>query len=212
LHIITSKKRNVSVQRNLGAKNASGKYVIFLDADSHISASFISSIKRAIRLNKGLVFVPYIIPQEKSTSANMLFKLTNLFVEVSQSVGKPFSTGGSMIFEKTFFEIIGGFDETLFLAEDHAIIQKAQKWGVKAKCIPSIRIKSSLRRMKREGSLNLLYKYALATAHLYLKGDIKSKIFEYQMGGKDSRIIQSLSIPLDQKIKKSFKDILKQLS
>jgi hypothetical protein len=117
-----------------------------------------------------------------------------------------------MIFERNFFQMIGGFDETIYLAEDHAIIQKSQDWGVKAKCIPSIKIKFSLRRMKREGSLNLMYKYALATAHLYIKGDIKNNIFEYQMGGKEYKMIHSSTQPLEQKIKKYFKDILKQLS
>ncbi len=177
-------KRSVSFQRNFGATKAKGKYLIFLDADASVSAGFSNSLKKYILKNKGLVLIPYIVPDEKTTEAQFIFKVSNLLPELSHNIGKPFSKGGHMIWEKNFFNLVGGFNEKLFMAEDHNIIEKAQKWGVKVRFLQKIRVKISLRRMRREGRLTMFYKSLLSVGHLLIKGDIKNKIFEYEMGGK----------------------------
>lgn len=176
--------KNVATQRNFGAKKASGKYLIFLDADSRISPSFLKKIDRFIKKNPGLFFIPYLKPERKYKMYQPFFEIANKLVELSQGINKKFSLGGSMIIEKNFFYLIGGFNENLFLAEDHNLIEKAGEWGVKAKFIPSVKLVFSLRRMEREGQLKFFYKYFIATARrLILNEDFKKKIFEYEMGG-----------------------------
>ncbi|QQG44504.1 MAG: glycosyltransferase [Candidatus Roizmanbacteria bacterium] len=178
-------KRNVSFQRNFGVSKSEGDYLIFLDADAGISLSFIKGIKKIITHKKGLVFIPHIIPDEKNQfDIKLVFNVVNFLIDASQYVGKPLSSGGSMIFEKNFFLRIGGFDESLPYAEDHNLVQKAYKWGVRANFLPQIKVKFSLRRLKREGRLKLLYKYLLSTAYVLVKGDIKKKIYNYEMGGQ----------------------------
>ncbi len=204
-------KRNVSFQRNYGAAKAKGKYVIFLDADAGITSIFTKNAKKMIIQKKGLVFIPYVIPDEDSKiDVEIAFNFVNFLIDMSQNIGKPLSSGGSMIFERNFFYNVGGFDESLVYAEDHNIIQKAQQWGVRAKFLRSIRIKFSLRRMRKEGRLKLLYKYILSTAYVLFKGKIKKKIYEYEMGG------QFYKLPKDKFLKKggedSFKEYVKQIN
>ncbi|MDO8497757.1 MAG: glycosyltransferase [bacterium] len=184
LHIISTQKRNVAYQRNIGAQSAEGKYVIFIDADSRIPSSFIKKAAYLVKKKKGLVFIPAIISEEKSTQAEMFFQLLNFFIDVSQSMGRPFSTGGCMIVDRGIFLTIGGFKEKLFLAEDHDLIYEAYKWGIRAKFLKDLQIKFSFRRIKREGKLKFFYKYFLATAHFLFKGEVKKKLFEYEMGGQ----------------------------
>ncbi|MBI4973382.1 glycosyltransferase [Candidatus Roizmanbacteria bacterium] len=177
------KKRNVSFQRNLGAQKSNGAFMVFLDADSSVSPYFTKKLHSYILRTKGLVFLPAIAPDEVNSQTKVVFNFTNFIVEMSQSIGRPFSSGGSMIFERNFFHFIGGFPENVFMSEDHQIIQKAYKHGVKARFMRGIKVKMSMRRMKKEGELKLLYKYVLTAAQYLIKGKIDKKIIEYQMGG-----------------------------
>lgn len=183
IRFLEVKKQNVSFQRNFGAQKARGRYLFFIDADSGIRASLTKQLKKTIVKNKGLVFIPWISPDEKTAQAILVFNLINFFVELSQNFNKPFSTGGTMIVETNTFHAIGGFDEKLFLAEDHNFIQRAYQWGVRAKFLRNMKVEFCLRRMKREGELSLFYKSLVATLHILLRGDIKTKIFDYSMGG-----------------------------
>ena len=180
---IETEKHNVSFQRNLGAKKAQGTYVIFLDADARIYCAFTKKLYLFIQHTKGLVFIPAIAPDENNSQTKVVFNFANFIVEMSQGIGRPFSSGGSMIFEKNFFHLIGGFSETVFMSEDHQIIQTAYKYGVKARFMRHIKVKMSLRRMKKEGELKLFYQYLLTAAQYIIKGKIDKKIIEYQMGG-----------------------------
>ena len=177
------KKHNVSFQRNLGAQKARSAFVVFLDADASVSSYFTKKLHSYILRTKGLVFLPALASDEMNSQTKVVFNFTNFIVEMSQSIGRPFSSGGSMIFERNFFHFIGGFPENVFMSEDHQIIQKAFKHGVRARFMRGIKVKMSMRRMKKEGELKLLYKYVLTAAQYLIKGKIDRKIIEYQMGG-----------------------------
>jgi glycosyltransferase involved in cell wall biosynthesis len=209
-----SPKRNVSYQRNLGAKRSKGNFLVFLDADSRIKSNFLNSCFKLIERKKGLLFIPKIIPQEKTKKTSeikVIFEAVNFLIEVSQLTNKPFSSGGNIIIEKNLFLFLDGFDEKLFLAEDHNLIQKAKKAGVGAKIFPDITVKFSLRRMHREGRLKFLYKNILAIFHILFKGDIKKKIFEYPMGGGLSLKQNELNSFFNlKKYLKTFRQILKR--
>jgi glycosyltransferase involved in cell wall biosynthesis len=178
-------KRNVAHQRNVGAEKAAGQYIIFLDADSGIAPTFTRVAKQVITRRKGLVFIPSIIPDDRRhLDVKFVFNFVNFLIDTSQNIGKPLSSGGSMIFERQFFLKIGGFDEKMPYSEDHDLIQRAYDWGVRAKFVHQLRITFSLRRMRREGRLRLLYKYALATAYIIFKGKVDRKLYTYEMGGQ----------------------------
>lgn len=183
VRIVTVEKRNVSYQRNTGAQNAQGNFVIFFDADARISPAFTKKLDQFVRRHKGLVFIPAIVPDEMNSQTKVVFNFANFIVELSQGIGRPFSSGGSMVFEKNFFLLIGGFSEKVFMSEDHQIIQEAFKYGVHARFMRDIKVKMSMRRMRKEGRAKLYYKYLLTAAQYLIKGKIDKKTIEYQMGG-----------------------------
>lgn len=179
-----TKLKNVAAQRNNGANKSFGSYLVFLDADTQINSSFFKKIKRIILKRKGLAFIPYFLPDKEYKQYKSLFDLSNIIVEFSQNLPKRFSLGGNMIIERTFFNIIGGFNEELFMAEDHELIQRISQWGVEVKFIREAKTYFSLRRMKREGQIKFFYKYFVSTARRIFSGEIKNKIYDYQMGGE----------------------------
>ncbi len=181
------KKRNLSYQRNYGAAKAGGKYLIFLDADARISRLFIKNLQAEIAKSKHLIYLPKMIPGGGDYTDKILFKLANLLVEISQNTPKPLATGSAMVFYKDFFHLIGGYndkshDKKIFYPEDHEIIMRARKSGVKAKVAKSVKFRFSLRRMKKEGKLNVLRKYILMVVEMTLRGKTNSN-FSYEMGG-----------------------------
>lgn len=178
-------KRNVSYQRNYGASLAQGVYLIFFDADVSISPHFTQNLEKNIKKKNGLIFINYVVPREKKAfqDIRLLFPLVNKLVEFSHVINKPFSAGGNMVWEKNVFSHIGGFDESIIIAEDHDIIRRAHRFGLHTKFLPNPKIRFSLRRMKREGRLNLFYKIIRSHIHLLFNERINKKMFNYDMGG-----------------------------
>ena len=183
LKLYLSNKKNVSYQKNLGAKKAKGKYLLFIDADSRINSTFIKLLKVNISTKKGLVFLPSIVPEEKTPQFKLAYRVVNYLVQVSQNTNRPLSTGGCMVLERKFFNKIKGFNEKVFNAEDHSIIQKAKLFGEKAVFLTRVKRTESFRRMNKEGTFQYLYKLSVGVLYTIFKGEIKEKIFEYEMGG-----------------------------
>ena len=184
LKLYSADKRNVSFQRNYGASKGHGLYLLFLDADTRIRPSFIKISKKIIESKKGLVFIPRIVSDVGGSQVDMLFQFINFLLELSISIGKPFSSGGNMIIERSFFNHLGGFDENIFMSEDHHLIQKAYDWGVRPKMASKLSLIYSLRRLKAEGRLKFMYKNLIAITHTLFRGAVRRKLFEYEMGGQ----------------------------
>lgn len=206
IKFIKNERKNVAYQRNQGASIAQGKYLIFLDADARVYSSFTRILYQIIKKQKGILFLPYLYTSEKNQQYKMIFSFVNFMITASQNLGRPFAAGGSIIIEKNFFQLIGGFDENLFVSEDHHLIQKAYAWGVRAKVLRQVKVSFSLRRMKKEGQLRVLYKYILSTMHILLKGDIKKKIYDYEMGGA------GYSLQKETNVKKKIKSYFEQVN
>lgn len=187
LHFFTVTKRNVAYQRNYGAHKATGRYLIFFDADIRITTSFLKKLHSFIEKSKGVIFIPQCYSQDAFFQDKTIFAVFNMLIEASQITSKPFSLGGSLIFEKNYFRYLGGFNEKLYLAEDHEIVQRAKKNGITCVILKKIGVNVSLRRFKREGRIELLRKYLIATIHTIANGAIEKKLFDYKMGGHHYR-------------------------
>lgn len=177
------KVRNVSRQRNTGARLSKGNYLVFLDADSRIGVNFLKKLNSYIIQYKGLLFMPAFTVSKNDPQMSIAVDLANALVGLSTKIGKPFSTGGSMILEKNFFFLIGGFPEDVPLSEDHLLVRNAYMYGVNARLLSHIKVKFSLRRFQREGKLEVFFKYIKSTIYFLVKGKVDKQIIEYEMGG-----------------------------
>lgn len=183
LEFYSVEKRNVSYQRNYGANKANGKYLLFLDADARVDVVFTQNIYSNLSRKKALIFLPTITTEEHSNKNKVLFKLINSVIEFSQYLNKPLSCGGSIFIARKLFFDIKGFNENLYMSEDHDLVQKARKFGAKAKILKDVKVVFSLRRIKKEGEAIVLYKYFLALAYMMVNGEVTDKVFMYKMGG-----------------------------
>lgn len=217
ISICKVEKRNLSYQRNYGGKKARGEYLIFLDADIRVPPSFLKNFKNETDKQKHLIFLPYVLPQSKLYQDIILFRLSNFFIETSQNFAKPIPTAGGMIFQKSFFHFIGGYkenrhqDDKMFFPEDHEIIVRAKKAGVTACYIKDVKMKVSLRRMKKEGWIEVIRKYMVSSLHVITNSKVDKGLFKYEMGGQIYRKELAMTAIKKEGLDKQFVEFLSQV-
>jgi len=93
----------------------------------------------------------------------------------------PRAPGFCILIRRALHEAIGGFDETLLLAEDHDYVQRAARHG-RFGVLTTVRIPVSIRRMEEEGLFPLMLKYLWAEAHVWAGRPIRRLPFTYAFG------------------------------
>jgi len=114
-----------SAQRNFGAKNSKGKYLLFIDSDMGLSEKVIESCVQKIRKNKNIKGI--IIPEE-SFGAGFWAQCKKL--EKSFYIGIDWMEA-SRFFEKKVFEEVGKYDKNLTSGEDWDLSQRiGEKYNI----------------------------------------------------------------------------------
>jgi len=180
---LESEKRNVSYQRNLGGKKASGEYLVFLDADVDVCETFLEEIHLAAVKQNFILATTWIMPDSNKPIDRLMLTLANLNLELAKVINKPFTGGYNTIVKRDFFLRLKGFREDLFVSEDHDFAIRASKVGVLPVILKEPYVIWSLRRFRSEGHLEVFRKYAKASVHTLLHGPITKALFDYPMGG-----------------------------
>lgn len=186
LTVVVADKRNVSYQRNLGAERAKGDYLVFLDADTRIPATFLSGAQQLIRRYGYQLILPSMEWDDTSQRAKILLSFVKSLIRASQVYGRPLATGGNFIVSKKVFDELHGFNENVLLSEDHDFVRRAYEHKVKAKIAKNVKVTISMRRGELEGDASFIYKNVVAfLAYTMVPSEkaLKVKLFDYEMGG-----------------------------
>lgn len=153
---IVVKKRNVAFQRNTGAENATGKWVIFMDADNELPDYFLDGIKYQLAKNKKTdVFSCWINPDGDSPKDVSVAQTVNLGLEIYKSLGRPAVFGALIGVNQKVYEKIK-FDEKHKVGEDAFYVIEAIKQGFHYQLFKQPTYTYSLRRLRKEGSLKMI--------------------------------------------------------
>lgn len=121
-----------SVGRNNGARRAKTSYLLFIDADMEVSDRTL--IRRAVELmrRKALHCVTTNISCPSGSIWDRGCYFGNNFMQHLSRLGKPFSTGMFMLWDRRQFEALGGFHEQVLFAEDYLLSQRvaARRFGI----------------------------------------------------------------------------------
>lgn len=167
-----------AVGRNSGAAIAQTDLLLFLDADDEPTPGFIEHAVDEF-LERGLtVATAHFAPLEQSTGNNFACDAANLYLDLMQYIA-PHAPGFCILVERSAHLAIGGYDETVVLAEDHDYVQRAAELG-KFRVLRCEPMHTSMRRIGKEGLVQLAFKYLYCEVYAIQGKPIRSVPFDYE--------------------------------
>lgn len=172
--------------RNAGAKVAKGDILLFMDADLKFAPK--DFLKKAVKYftDHDLAVASFpIMPQKNNiylnpVSMNVLYNYPQLLLK------KLFPMGAmGIMVRKDIFERVGGFDESITLAEDHWFVQQAERLG-KFDIIRDVTVYMPLRRFETDGYFRTGFKYLACALNMGFCGRPERKI-KYDFGHYDKK-------------------------
>lgn len=166
--------------RNNGARAARGKYIGFFDSDVILPEGFLDSVMKQIKANSLDIATVRQKPITESYVDRIFHMGYNFWQKVMEKLD-PHATGTCILVKRSLFKKIGGFDEDIKLAEDHALARKAFRRGARFKVLDAD-ILVSVRRLKKDGRGVIAVKFILAALHRATLGEIRHGLFKYNFG------------------------------
>lgn len=148
-----------SVGRNLGAYAASGKTLLFIDADAYFKNPNIIRQSLAVFNGKNADLLGCLLNIEKNSMVRLIYSMCNMIIRLSK-FDKPFVVGTYMMIKKDVFLSHGGFDESLMHCEDYFLSKLIKP---KNFIVVSDYVYTDDRRFKKLGYLNMVLYFAKNT-------------------------------------------------
>jgi glycosyltransferase involved in cell wall biosynthesis len=123
VQVVHEPVNNIGKARNAGVKAARGKYLAFCDADNQVTKNLLVLIHDHLENPKIAGGGTWIEPAKRNLKINFFYFLWGIYVRCS-GVGV-----GMMHCRKADFETFGGFDETIYAAEDVQLAYDLKKIG-----------------------------------------------------------------------------------
>ncbi len=163
--------------RNAGARVAQGDYLLFLDADVTITPTFIEELTGRIRSRNLDAASGFITPDSRRSFDRIMVATSNWWHFAMQRF-YPHAPGFYIAARKSLHDAIGGFDEELFLTEDHDYVRRAGRVG-RVAYLWKPRVTFSVRRFDKEGRWRLIGKF-LRLEILMLFKKIREEVVVYE--------------------------------
>ncbi len=181
--LVISEKRNVGAQRNLGGTKAKGKYVFFMDSDNRLPDYFLEGMHYHLLRTPYKACTTYSSPDTNQVKDKVFIASLNQLISLSSKMNKPMVVlGACLCCTKELFDITGGFDETLTYAEDLDFVKRlSEQTNFHVFSHPTFIV--SLRRFRKEGTLNMYRKLVPLLLKLLLEGKVTEDNNYYPMKG-----------------------------
>jgi len=161
------KKTNIAQAKNLGARNASGDVLIFLDADTMLTKSWVE--QALLHLKNHDSVVGRIIPIEKNINARVLGMLYDAALNLTGLTQRVNIGGTPIAMKKDFFESLNGFREDFTSCEDIDFIKKIKATG-KLKIDRSMQSFMTMRRFEINGYFKSSMQWVYYGTYFFIRG------------------------------------------
>lgn len=165
--------------RNRAADVAKGDLLLFLDADGMLPDPWFLQMTVAEFQKRRLGVATCLLePMSDKVADKIFYDLFNFFVLMTRDFA-PQAPGACIYAQCSVHQAIQGFDEEIRLAEDSDYAFRAAKkfrFGV----LRTSKIPVSVRRLDRDGRLNVYTKLIMVEIYKRTKGQIKTDIFNYR--------------------------------
>lgn len=121
--VVNVEKRMIAAARNGGAALAQGEIICFIDADSRIHADTFNAIDAALAKGNVIVGATGVRPERLSLG---IFVTWMIAIPIVYLMGMD---AGVVFCRRADFEAVGGYDETLYYAEDLQLLVALKRLG-----------------------------------------------------------------------------------
>ncbi len=169
-----------AVGRNRGGAAARGERLFFLDADVLPPPDFLQKALDEMDSHGIRLATCWFEPDSDNRVDKLLFELANQFVKLSLKTD-PHAGGFAIFVDRDLFGRVGGFDETLRVAEDHDFVKRAAEHAP-LHMLESTQVRMSVRRLEKDGRFSYTAKCLQVELHRLFKGEVTDDIVDYQFG------------------------------
>ncbi|MAG07965.1 glycosyl transferase family 2 [Candidatus Woesearchaeota archaeon] len=181
--------------RNAGAKAAKGDFLFFMDADVKLPEDFLKKVYHEMQEKYLDLATCGSKPLSSLLIDKIMHDLANIYIKLHQFTEDPHAPGYCIFVSKRLFMRINGFDESVKLAEDHDFVKRASRFRP-LKILKSTEIMVSVRRLIKEGRLNLIWKYLRVEMYRKFRGEIRKDTIDYEFSKFDKKRKRILNIKL----------------
>lgn len=169
-------ERGLGPARNLGAQNARGELLLFLDADTILEPNGLQTIARKFKRHHSAGTLKG-IPDYDKASYKLIYLLKNFVHKTHAHHG----SSGVILCWKDHFEAVGGFDNELYLRENSDLMKKLRQFGsyTYIQATPAI---TSMRRYEKTGTSEMVLLW-LKVWVLSNFSDIRNQTYERMADG-----------------------------
>lgn len=174
--------RNVSHQRNTGAKLAKGKWVLFFDADNRLPSYFLDGLRYQIAKQPDTdIFTTWIRVDGRGQFFRTIEQTVNFTIELYDQVDRSFAPGAMICIKRKHCRL-NEFDQKKKILEDYYFVKSAVSRGLNFSIFREPRYILSLRRYRKE-ALKTIAAGALIQLRFLSQADFTKSDFGYTMQG-----------------------------
>lgn len=178
--------------RNAGAKAAKGEFLFFFDADVILPPGFIRNVYNEMQDRFIDLATCEIRPLSDYRLDQVIHRMINVAVILNLWID-PKALGFCIFVTKRLFDRVGGFDESVFIAEDNDFVKRASVHR-NLRFLTSAHIMVSIRRFEKEGRFTYMGKGIKLNMYRAFKGEIRSKdIIKYEFASFDKPDTEDLN-------------------
>ena len=165
--------------RNAGAAVAQGELLFFLDADVLIPQGFLHNVYEEMQDRYLDLATCEIRPLSDYRLDRVLHRMINLAVLLNLRID-PKAFGFCIFVSRRLFRRVGGFDETIYVAEDNNFVKRASSFRL-LHYLSSAYIMVSIRRFEKEGRFAYMNKGIKLNLYRTFRGEIRSdEVVKYE--------------------------------
>lgn len=168
--IISSSEKNVSYQRNLGAKSSNSPWIVFMDADNRIPKNFLTGLKHQIETLNPDILSTWLKPDTDNKQDKFTATVMNVFMDINKNSSTPYVMESMMVIKKKSFDILKGFDVDINWREGEDLLKRARKLSMKFEFVKTPKYTYSFRRLKKIGTFKMLQEMSQMEILKMLKG------------------------------------------